>query len=142
MLFYLSPLQNLKNLLIRKMKTKSEQAYKTIGEVAIILNLKNKSGQKISIPTIRFWEKQFKQVKPKILSGNRRYYDKKNINLLKKIKFLLKEQGMTINGVKKQLNLGLSNELDEITNKSIRTDNIRNKLSNISKIIKDLKNIK
>jgi DNA-binding transcriptional MerR regulator len=124
------------------MKTKSDHAYRTIGEVAKILNLKNKSSQKISTPTIRFWEKEFKQIKPKILSGNRRYYDKKNINLLKKIKFLLKEQGMTINGVKKQLNLGLSNELDEITNKSIRTDNIRNKLSNISKIIKDIKNIK
>ena len=49
---------------------------------------------------------------------------------------------MTINGVKKILNKGHSNHLDEISNKSIRTDNLRNKISNISKIIKDLKNIK
>ena len=121
---------------------KFDQAYKTIGEVVEILDLKTRSGNKTSTHTIRYWEKEFKQIKPKILSGNRRYYNKSNIDLLKKIKFLLKEQGMTINGVKKILNKGHSNHLDEISNKSIRTDNLRNKISNISKIIKDLKDIK
>ena len=121
---------------------KSDQAYKTIGEVVEILDLKTRSGNKMSAHTIRYWEKEFKQIKPKILSGNRRYYNKSNVDLLKKIKFLLKEQGMTINGVKKILNKGHSNHLDEISNKSIRTDNLRNKISNISKIIKDLKKIK
>ena len=121
---------------------KSDQAYKTIGEVVEILDLKTRSGNKTSTHTIRYWEKEFKQIKPKILSGNRRYYNKSNVDLLKKIKFLLKEQGMTINGVKKILNKGDSNHLDEISNESIRTDNLRNKISNISKIIKDLKNIK
>ena len=121
---------------------KSDEAYKTIGEVVKILELKTRSGNKTSTHTIRYWEKEFKQIKPKILSGNRRYYNKSNVDLLKKIKFLLKEQGMTINGVKKILNKGHSNHLDEISNKSIRTDNLRNKISNISKIIKDLKNIK
>ena len=121
---------------------KTDTAYKTIGEVVKILNLKNKSGSLLPTHTIRFWEKEFKQIKPKILRGNRRYYDKKNIDLLKKIKFLLKDQGMTINGVKKLLKSSQSNELDEISNKSISADNFRNKLSNISKIIKDLKNIK
>ena len=121
---------------------KSDQAYKTIGEVTQILNLKNKSGQKIPTHTIRFWEKKFKQIKPKILTGNRRYYDKRNIELLKKIRFLLKDQGMTINGVKKILLSNKSNELDEFSNKSISSDNIRNKISNISKIIKNLKKIK
>ena len=121
---------------------KSDEAYKTIGEVVKILDLKTRSGNKTSTHTIRYWEKEFKQIKPKILSGNRRYYNKSNVDLLKKIKFLLKEQGMTINGVKKILNKGHSNHLDEISNKSIRTDNLRNKISNISKIIKDLKNLK
>ena len=123
------------------MTNKSDQAYKTIGEVAKILNLKNKSSVNNSTHTIRYWEKEFKQIKPKILNGNRRYYDQKNLDLLKKIKFLLKHQGMTINGVKKLLNSTRSNDLDEISNKSIRTDNLRNKLSNISKIIKNLKKI-
>ena len=124
------------------MKDKSEYAYKTIGEVVKILNLKEKSNNKIATHTIRFWETQFKQIKPKILSGNRRYYDKKNIDLLKKIKFLLKDQGMTINGARKLLDKKESNNVDEFLNKTIRTDNLRNKISNISKIIKELKNIK
>ena len=121
---------------------KSDQAYKTIGEVVKILDLKSKSRQKTTTHTIRYWEKVFKQIKPKKLNGNRRYYDKINIDLLKKIKFLLKDQGMTINGVKKLLNSDLSNELDEISNKSINADNLRKKVSNISKIIKNLKNFK
>ena len=124
------------------MKDKSEYAYKTIGEVVKILNLKVKSNNKIATHTIRFWETQFKQIKPKILSGNRRYYDQKNIDLLKKIKFLLKDQGMTINGARKLLDKKEPNNVDEFLNKTIRTDNLRNKISNISKIIKELKNIK
>ena len=121
---------------------KSDNAYKTIGEVVKILNLKSRSGHKTPTHTIRFWEKEFKQIKPKVLAGNRRYYNKANIDLLKKIKFLLKDQGMTINGVKNLLNLGFSNDLDEISNKTITANNLKNKITNISNIIKDLKNLK
>ena len=121
---------------------KSFNAYKTIGEVAKILASNSKEGKSIPTHTIRFWEKEFKQIKPKILNGNRRYYDQSNIDLLKKIKFLLKDQGLTINGAKKVLNSSNSNELDEISNKTIRTDNLRNKINNISNIIKDLKKLK
>ena len=121
---------------------KSDQAYKTIGEVVKILDLKARSGQKNPTYTIRYWEKEFKQIKPKLLSGNRRYYDKFNVDLLKKIKFLLKDNGMTIKGVKKVLNSSHTNELDEISNKSIRADNLRNKIANISKIISDLKKLR
>jgi len=118
---------------------KDNNAYRTIGEVAKILELKSKKGQSLPTHTIRYWEKEFKQIKPKILNGKRRYYDEKNINLLKKVKFLLKQQGMTINGVKKILNNGEPLKLDEISNHSIRTDNLRNKLVKISNIIKNLK---
>ena len=124
------------------MTNKSEKAYKTIGEVVKILDLKSKSKKNKPTHTIRFWEKEFKQIKPKILNGNRRYYDQLNIDLLKKIKFLLKDQGLTINGAKKVLNSSNSNELDEISNKTIRTDNLRNKINNISNIIKSLKKLK
>ena len=82
---------------------KTDTAYKTIGEVAKILNLKSSKKDLLATHVIRFWETQFKQIKPRILNSNRRYYDEKTINLLKKIKFLLKEQGLTINGVKKIL---------------------------------------
>ena len=121
---------------------KSDSAYKTIGEVAKILNLKPNKNGVLPTHTIRFWESQFKQIKPKILNSKRRYYDENCINLLKKVKFLLKEQGMKINGVKKILNRGESLELDEIANNSIKADNLRNKLVKISRIAKKLKNIK
>ena len=124
------------------MNNKSDQAYKTIGEVVKILNLKNRSGKRIPTHTVRFWEKEFKQIKPKIFSGNRRYYDRSNVDLLIKIKFLLKDQGMTINGVKKLLKTSQSNDLDEISNKSISSHNLKNKITNISKIIKEIKNLK
>mgnify|MGYP001366667217 CR=1 FL=1 len=119
---------------------KSNEAYKTIGEVVKILKLKPNKNGILPTHTIRFWEKQFKQIKPKILNSNRRYYDERNINLLKKVKFLLKDQGMTINGVKKILNSKESLKLDEMANNSIRTENLRNKLVNISNIVKKLNN--
>ena len=60
--------------------------------------------------------------------------------LLKKVKFLLKDQGMTIKGVKKVLNDNNSIDLDEVANKSISADKIKVKLEKILKIIKTLKN--
>tara|TARA_B100000900_G_scaffold359225_1_gene330580 strand:- start:4624 stop:4995 length:372 start_codon:yes stop_codon:yes gene_type:complete len=118
---------------------KYNEAYKTIGEVAKILKLETNKKGILPTHTIRFWERQFKQIKPKILNSKRRYYDENNINLLKKIKFLLKDKGMTINGVKKLLNSKDSLKLDEIANQSIRTENLKLKLKNISDKIKQLK---
>jgi DNA-binding transcriptional MerR regulator len=119
--------------------TKTANAYKTIGEVAKLLSLNSKEGRSISTHTIRFWEKEFKQLKPRILNGNRRYYDEKNIKLLEKVYFLLKEQGMTINGVKKILNNNEPLKLDEMTNHSIKARKLKNKLEKISNLIKSLK---
>ena len=127
------------------MNNKSDNAYKTIGEVAKILQLKSKKDGLLSTHTIRFWEKQFKQIKPKLLNSNRRYYDRKTIDILKKIKFLLKDKGMTINGVKKILNNTDNKEsldLDEISNNSIRSQKVKDKIIKISKIIKNLKDNK
>ena len=121
---------------------KSIYSYKTIGEVVKILGLKSKNNKILPTHTLRYWEKEFKQIKPVILKGNRRYYDQKNIKLLKKIHFLLKEQGMTISGVKKILKNKEPLKLDEISNQSIKAENLRNKLLKISKILKKIKTIK
>ena len=86
------------------MMNKSDESYKSIGEVAKILNLINEKNGTLNTHTIRFWEKEFKNVNPKIFSGRRRYYDEKSIKILKKIQFLLKVKGMTIKGAKKALN--------------------------------------
>ena len=121
---------------------KSSNAYKTIGEVVKLIGLKSKKGQSLPTHTIRFWEKEFRQIKPKILNGNRRYYDEKNIRLIKKVYFLLKEQGMTINGVKKLLNSREPLKLDETSNNSIKADILKKKLNNISNIVKSLNKLK
>ena len=122
---------------------KSDTAYKSIGEVAKILNLVNKEKGTLNTHTIRFWEKEFKQIKPKILSGNRRYYNSDTIDVLKRIKYLLKDKGMTIIGVKKVLNSNKSLKLDVLPNNSINTDySIINKLKKISNLIKQIKNLK
>jgi len=138
-LYYLNPLKNSENLLILKMMDKNFEAYKTIGEVVKILSLSTKQEKLITTSTIRFWEKKFKQIRPKILNSNRRYYNLENIELLKKIHFLLKEKGMTINGVKKILNNKDSLKLDEISNQSIRSVNFKKKLVKISNLLKSLK---
>ncbi len=125
------------------MTLKSNNAYKSIGEVAVILDLVNKKKGTLNTHTIRFWEKEFKQIKPKILNGNRRYYNNETIEILRKVKYLLKDQGMTINGVKKVLNSNKSLKLDVLPNNSINTDYIiKNKLKKISELIKKIKNLK
>jgi len=122
---------------------KSDIAYKTIGEVAKILNLVNKKKGTLNTHTIRFWEKEFKQIKPKVLNGNRRYYNNDTIEVLKKVKYLLKDKGMTIIGVKKVLNFDKSLKLDELLNNSITADySIKNKIMKISDLIKQIKKIK
>ena len=123
---------------------KDDTAYKSIGEVAKLLNLVNPKDGKPNTHTIRFWEKEFKQLKPKKLSGNRRYYDQKSLSILKNIKFLLKEKGLTINGARKILDNPNAIKLDEDKKNSISVDskNIKKKLINISNLIKDIKKIK
>ncbi len=122
---------------------KNENAYKTIGEVAKDLNLINPKNGKLNTHTIRFWEKEFKQIKPKIFSGKRRYYDKKSIDILKKIRFLLKDKGFTISGAKKLLINESSFNLDETNNTTIKISqkNFKNKLEKISSILKDIKKL-
>ena len=122
------------------LKNREDSKYKTIGEVAKILNLINKKNGSLSTHTIRFWEKEFKQIKPKFFSGNRRHYDEKSINILKKIKFLLKVKGMTLNGVKNVLN-SQNSDIDELYNTSINQKKIiKSKLNKIKNLIKDIKN--
>jgi len=126
---------------------KKNEAYKTIGEVAEIVGLIDKKRGTLSTHTIRFWEKEFSQIKPKILSGKRRYYSNKEIHIIKLIKYLLKEKGMTIKGVKAVLNNPKSLTLDDTTkysvsNQSLTKEKIKDKIKKISKIIDELKELK
>ena len=116
----------------------NNKTYKSIGEVAKILNLVDRKSGKLSTHTLRFWEKEFKEIKPIIFSGKRRYYDDKSIKILKKIHFLLKKRGMTIKGVKNYLKTDNS-KLDVIDNQTINKQIFKVKLNKISKLLKDIK---
>ena len=117
----------------------NDKIYKSIGEVAKILNLVDKKTGKLSTHTLRYWEKEFKEIKPSIFAGKRRYYDENTIKTLKRIHFLLKNQGMTIKGVKKLLKFKDS-QLDEANIKTINRKIIKTKIDKISYLIKNIKN--
>ena len=122
------------------MINKTNNAYKSIGEVAELLNLKNSKSGKLNTYTLRFWEKEFKQIKPKLLNNRRRYYDKRTVDLLVKIQYLLKDKGMTIKGVKNMLN-SKRFDLDDPLNVPINNinKNIRSRVNKISNILKNIK---
>ena len=132
------------------MKTinKKDAAYKTIGEVAQELDLVDKNTGHLQTHTIRYWETQFKQIRPNIRAGKRRYYSIKDLKIIRYVKFLLKEKGLTISGVKKILNATKSHSLDDYINLSVykpslkTTKVIKEKAKNISNIIKELKDLK
>ena len=127
---------------------KNNKIYKTIGEVAKSLDLIDKKTGLLQTHTIRYWETQFKQIKPTIRAGGRRYYSKKDMEVINYIKFLLKEKGLTISGVKKILGSKEMHSIDDSVNlgvyksESKSTKFIKDRVKNISKIIKELKKIK
>jgi len=127
---------------------KSEEAYKTIGEVTRELGLIDEKSGRLQTHTIRYWETRFRQIKPSIKAGGRRYYSAKIFKVIKYIKFLLKDRGLTINGAKKILNTATTHSIDDIMNIGInrkdlkKTRVIKSKIKNISKIIQELKKFK
>ena len=126
---------------------KDNEAYKTIGEVAKELGLVDNKTGNLKTYTIRYWETQFKQIRPSIGAGNRRYYSKENLELIKSIMFLLKQKGLTINGVKKILGKSKIESLDDNIGTGVYKSNlknnkqIKNRLKKISKIINELKKL-
>tara|TARA_Y100001970_G_C14184781_1_gene831940 strand:- start:1286 stop:1654 length:369 start_codon:yes stop_codon:yes gene_type:complete len=113
-----------------------------ISKTAKELNLINKKNGKPLTATLRFWEKQFKDVKPIKLNGNRRYYDKNQLEKLKLIKFLLKDEGLTIKGAKNIIK-SRTYALDDSPSSSIKNKFLRKKLKlKANKILSKIKNIK
>ena len=127
---------------------KTEDAYKTIGEVTKELGLIDKKTGHLQTHTLRYWETQFNQIKPTIKAGKRRYYSKKVFKIVKYVKFLLKDKGLTINGAKKILDMSKEHSLDDDIKLGINNPNlhaaktIKSKVKNIYKIIKELKKLK
>ena len=102
------------------------QKYVNISELSkIIGNIDSKTKKPLNY-RLRYWEKEFKQIKPKMIN-NRRYYSLKQIEIIKMIIFLLKNKGMTISGVRDTLNSN-SNELDVNNNFGLKTEYYKNSL--------------
>ena len=132
--------------MIKNYKTTAK--YKTIGQVAKELDLIDKKTGHLQTHTLRYWETQFRQIKPSIRAGKRRYYSQKDFKIIKFVKYLLKEKGLTIIGVKKILNNPNNQSIDQNDVLGVykstldNTSVIKEKVENISKIIKELKKIK
>ena len=128
-----------------KKNMKTSDPYKTIGVVAKELNLINDKTGKPQTHTLRYWESQFKQIKPSIKAGGRRYYSESSVKIIHFVKFLLKEKGLTIKGVKRILNNPKLDTIDPNINLGIyktnlkTKENIQKKIKKIVEIINELK---
>ena len=115
--------------------------FKSISEDSKILELFNSKTNKPLNHTLRYWEKEFKIIRPKKIN-NRRYYSSDQIEIIKMIKFLLKNKGMTILGVKNLLEVNI-NKLDDHNSNSLKIDYYKNSLKNkVEKVLDKINKIK
>tara|TARA_B100001248_G_C27364542_1_gene448249 strand:+ start:1126 stop:1512 length:387 start_codon:yes stop_codon:yes gene_type:complete len=113
----------------------------TISELSKKLDLLNPKNKKPLNHVLRYWENEFYQIKPKIIN-KRRYYSNEQVELIKLIKFLLKNQGLTIEGAKKVLNSN-ANKLDDYNSDSLKVSYYKTIIKNKSnKILDKLNKIK
>ena len=112
-----------------------------ISELTKLLNIDQDKNKKTSNHTLRYWEKEFSQIKPKIIK-KRRYYDTNQIEIIKMIKFLLKDKELTIRGVKKVLNSKFK-QLDDYKSYGLKADYYKDKIKIKSKeVLERLKKLK
>lgn len=112
-----------------------------ISELTKLLNIDQDKNKKTFNHTLRYWEKEFSQIKPKIIK-KRRYYDTNQIEIIKMIKFLLKDKELTIKGVKKVLNSNFK-KLDDCKSYSLKADYYKNRIKIKSKeVLERLKKLK
>ena len=104
-----------------------------ISQMSRKLNLIDPKTNKPMNHILRYWEKEFREIKPKKIN-NRRYYSSKQIETIKLIKFLLKNKGMSIMGAKKMLNLN-RNKLDDYQSDSLKAEYYKENIKLKSKLL-------
>ena len=107
--------------------------YLNISELSKVLKLVDPKTKKPLNHILRYWEKEFKVIKPKKIN-NRRYYSSKQVETIKIINDLLKNKGMTLSGVKNMINLKI-NKLDDINIHSLKADYYKTSLKTKSKLL-------
>ena len=113
-----------------------------ISELSTLLNLIDKKKNKPSNHILRYWEKEFKQIKPQVIN-KQRYYDTHQVEIIKLIKFLIKDKGMTINGVKTVLNSDKINKLDGYNSNGLKAEYYKKLLKEKSiTLLKKINNLK
>ena len=113
----------------------------TISELSLMLDLIDSSNKKPRNYVLRYWEKEFKQIRPKKIN-NRRYYSPQQVEIVKMIKFLIKNKGMSILGVKNILNSNRI-KLDDYNSDSLKADYYKSRFKNKSnKILEKIKKLK
>ena len=111
-----------------------------ISELCKNLNLVNPITKKPLTYILRYWEKEFNQIKPKKIN-NRRYYSSKDVEIIKIIKSLLKDNKMTVRGVKNMLSSQIK-KLDDDYTHSLKANFYKTKIKHKSeKILKKLKQL-
>ncbi|GIS32726.1 MAG: MerR family transcriptional regulator [Gammaproteobacteria bacterium] len=104
--------------------TKLNKKYYSISEVSEICDLKPH--------TLRFWEKEFKQISPQVNKGGRRRYQRKDIQIINQIRKLLQDDGLTISGAKKKLAQKINYLPKEVNSKKI--------INELERILAQIKN--
>ena len=100
-----------------------EKKYYSITEVADLC--------KVKAHTLRFWEKEFKDLKPITRKGKRRYYQNDDIELIKQIHSLLYQEGMTIAGAKRKIRASYKEQ--------IKDGRIQNMLEDLESLLAEIK---
>ena len=113
----------------------------SISELSKMLNLVDPKTKKPLNHVLRYWEKEFSSIRPKKIN-NRRYYSAKQVEIIKMVKFLLRNKGMTILGVKNLLGNNI-NKLDDYDSHSLKADYYKKFIKSKSKsLLEKVKNIK
>ena len=102
--------------------------YFTIGEVSELCGVKPH--------VLRYWEQEFTQLKPVKRRGNRRYYQRHDVVLIREIRSLLYEQGFTIGGARQQL--GAGGDIKQ-SHSSVDSDEQKKLINELVKELEDLK---
>ena len=111
-----------------------------ISDLSKMLNLIDNNRKPLNY-ILRYWEDKFNEIKPKKIN-NRRYYTLEQVEIIKLIKFLLKDKGMTINGVKNVLKSNI-NKLDDYNSDSLKAEYYRKKFKEKSKeVLNKIKKLK
>jgi DNA-binding transcriptional MerR regulator len=100
--------------------------YFTIGEVGTLCDVKPH--------VLRYWEQEFPDLKPVKRRGNRRYYQRKDVMLIREIRDLLYGQGFTIGGAKQKLS-GEDTKIDNTRSQQVIRQ-IRTELEEVLKLLK------